>query len=251
MDHPRQWDLVQRGFELASQRLRESGVKNELVGPLDQIRWDTPVRDAVRKITERRWKRDAMVSAEHELVEIREALTKVIDDIEPVMQHARNVIAKFSPTIPQMAQQTADQLREMEETKTEVADTLENEDAAQQPETSEAARQQEEVTQDVSKASEDVARAARHERRLNNAAVAEPLQNAANNIQQVAQNESANAQAQLNEATVEAEQGEANGIARALRPISKCLQNGRRKSSSLGRASFMVATWCDEGRLIL
>ena len=38
-----QWDLVQRGFELASQRLREAGVKNELVGPLDQIRWGTPV----------------------------------------------------------------------------------------------------------------------------------------------------------------------------------------------------------------
>jgi len=127
MDHPRQWDLVQRGFELASQRLREAGVKNELVGPLDQIRWDTPVRDAGRKITERRWKRDAMVSAGHELVQIREALTKVIEDIEPVMQDARNVIGKFSPTIPQMAQQTADQLREMEETTTETADAVESE----------------------------------------------------------------------------------------------------------------------------
>ncbi len=127
MDHPRQWDLVQRGFELASQRLREAGVKNELVGPLDQIRWATPVRDAGRKITERRWKRDAMVSAGHELVQIREALTKVMADIEPVMQDARNVIGKFSPTIPQMAQQTADQLREMKEATTETADAVESE----------------------------------------------------------------------------------------------------------------------------
>ncbi len=137
MDHPRQWDLVQRGFELASQRLREAGVKNELVGPLDQIRWSTPVRDAGRKITERRWKRDAMVSAGHELVEIRDALTKVIKDIEPVMQDARNVIGKFSPTIPQMAQQSADQLREMEQATTETADAVEQDEAAQKPITAE------------------------------------------------------------------------------------------------------------------
>lgn len=141
MDHPRQWDLVQRGFELASQRLREAGVKNELVGPLDQIRWDTPVRDAGRKITERRWRRDLMTSAGHELVQIREALTKVMEDIEPVMQDARNVIARFSPTIPQMAQQTADQLREMEEATTETADTVEKEDAAQQPDAADAEKE--------------------------------------------------------------------------------------------------------------
>lgn len=139
MDHPRQWDLAQRGLELAVQRLREAGVKNELVGPLDAIRGSTPVRDAGRKITERRSKRDAMVSAGHELVEIRDALTKVIKDIEPVMQDARNVIAKFSPTIPQMAQQTADQLREMEEATTDTADAVEKDDAAEKPDAAEGA----------------------------------------------------------------------------------------------------------------
>ncbi|MEJ7592523.1 MAG: hypothetical protein WKF77_13305 [Planctomycetaceae bacterium] len=126
MDHPRQWDLVQRGFELGSQRLREAGVKNELVGPLDQVRWATPVRDAGRKISERRWKRDAMIGAGHELVQIRDELAKVIDDLQPVMADARAVIAKFSPTIPQMAQQTAEQIREMEEATTATADAVES-----------------------------------------------------------------------------------------------------------------------------
>ena len=126
IDHPRQWDLIQRGFELATQRLREAGVKNELVGPLDQIRWSTPVRDAGRKITERRWKRDAMIGAGHELVEIRDELAKVVESLKPVMAEARAVIAKYSPTIPQMAQQTAEQLREMEEATTATADAVES-----------------------------------------------------------------------------------------------------------------------------
>ena len=140
MDHPRQWDLVQRGFELGSQRLREAGVKNELVGPLDQIRWGAPVRDAGRKISERRWKRDAMIGAGHELVLIRDELAKVIDDLQPIMADARAVIAKVSPTIPQMAQQTAEQIREMEEATTATADTVEKKDDAAEPESAEAAQ---------------------------------------------------------------------------------------------------------------
>ena len=147
MDHPRQWDLVQRGFELGSQRLREAGVKNELIGPLDQIRSATPVRDAGRKITERRWQRDAMVGAGHELVQIRDDLAKVLESLEPVMADARAIIAKYSPTIPQMAQQAADQLREMEKATTETADAVEKEDAATQPESAEAAQQLAELEQ--------------------------------------------------------------------------------------------------------
>lgn len=140
IDHPRQWDLIQRGFELASQRLREAGVKNELVGPLDQIRWGTPMRDAGRKITERRWKREAMIGAGHEVVEIRDELAKVLKDLKPVMDEARAVIAKYSPTIPQMAQQAAEQLRKMEEATTETADAVEKDEAAKTPESPDTAQ---------------------------------------------------------------------------------------------------------------
>ncbi len=125
IEHPRQWDLIQRGFELASQRLREAAVKNELVGALDQIRWNAAVRDAARKISERRWKRDDMVSAGNELVSIREDLEKVRKDLEPVMADARAIIARYSPSIPQMAAQTAEQIRQMEEATTSAADTAE------------------------------------------------------------------------------------------------------------------------------
>lgn len=149
MDHPRQWDLVQRAFELASQRLREAGVKNELVSQLDQIRWSAPVRDAARKITERRWKRDAMIGAGHELTEIRDNLAKVMGELQPVMAEARAVIAKYSPTIPEMAEQAAEQLRQMEEDTTAAADAVEEAQAsAEKPSETDVAEEKTETQAD-------------------------------------------------------------------------------------------------------
>lgn len=125
MDHPRQWDIVNQGFELASRRLREAKVDKELVGKLDELRQSSPVRNVSRKIGERRWKRDAMIGAGHELVEIREDLRSINEDLQPIMADARAIIAKFAPTIPQMAQQAADQLRELEKETTQTADSVE------------------------------------------------------------------------------------------------------------------------------
>ena len=129
IDHPRQWDVVQRGFELAVQRLREAGVDNELVVKLDQLLASVAVRDAQRKITQRRSNRDAMIAAGHELVEIRDDLAIVVEELQPTMAEARAIIAKYAPTIPQMAQQAAEQLRQMEQATTEVADAVEQPDA--------------------------------------------------------------------------------------------------------------------------
>ena len=154
IEHPRVWDLVQRGFELASQRLREAGVKNEIVGAFDQTRWTAEARDAARKIIERRWKREAMISAGHELVKIRDQLSAVIKTIEPVMEDARNVVRRYSPTIPQMAAQTAEQIRELEEVTTETADVVEQQNTSpQKPETAlqleELEQRQESINQQI------------------------------------------------------------------------------------------------------
>lgn len=125
MDHPRQWDVVQQGFELASQRLREAKVDNGIIAKLDQIRWSPAMKDAQRKISERRWKRDESVTGAHELVQIRQQLNEVVEELQSVMADARAVIAQFAPTIPQMAQQAADQLRKMEESTSDTADIAE------------------------------------------------------------------------------------------------------------------------------
>jgi hypothetical protein len=62
------------------------------------------------------------------------------------------------------------------------------------------AEQQGDVVNDVSQAATDVERAARHERRLGKAALAEPLDKAAQRIQRVADDETASAQQTLVEA---------------------------------------------------
>jgi hypothetical protein len=136
LEHPRQWEFIGKAFELASQRLREAGVQREIVDKFDKIRWSPEMRDASRKITERRWKRGKVTGAGHEIVGLREKLEDLDSEIQPVMAEARKIIAKYAPTIPQMAKQAADDLRELEKETTESADNLEQPEST--PETQEA-----------------------------------------------------------------------------------------------------------------
>lgn len=131
LDHPRQWDLVQQMLERASEQLRNAKVSDQLVNRLNETRWSDAVREASRKIGERRWKRGSMIGANHELVEMRDQLEAFVTELKPVMAEARAIIAKYAPTIPQMAQQAADQLRELEKETTDTADQIEQEQTAE------------------------------------------------------------------------------------------------------------------------
>lgn len=125
IEHPRQWDLVTLAMELASERLKQAGVDRQLVDQLNQIRWSESVREAGRKIGERRSRRDAFVSAGHDLVELQEQLDAVVAAAEPVMADARAIIAKYAPTIPQLARHAAQDLRELESRTMTAADAVE------------------------------------------------------------------------------------------------------------------------------
>lgn len=150
IDHPRQWDLVQQLLELASNNLHQAGVKDELYNQLNQVRWSQSVRDAGRKINERRWNRNLMVGAAHELLEIRDALAQVVEDLEPTMADARSIIAKYAPTIPQMAQQAAEQLRQLEEETVDTADQVEQQKSPEtQQQIAELDQQQEEINNQI------------------------------------------------------------------------------------------------------
>ena len=132
IEQPRQWDVVQQAMEIASQQLQQAGVERTHYEKLNQVRWSMPVRDAGRKISERRWRRDSMVGAGHELEQLRDDLAVVVKDVEPVMAEARAIIAKYAPTIPEMARQAAEDLHELEEQTTDTADVAEQ---TEQPET--------------------------------------------------------------------------------------------------------------------
>lgn len=124
-DHPRQWDVVNKGLEQAVNKLRAAKVNHEIMGRLDQVRWSPPSQDAGRKISKRRWERDDFVNAASNLIEMRDQMQPVGYEIEAVMEDARAIIAKYAPTIPEMAQQAANQLRELEDATTDAADAAE------------------------------------------------------------------------------------------------------------------------------
>ena len=125
MDHPRQWDLIKKGMETGVNWLRWSGVPKDIMTKFDQVRWSNPVNEAERKIGQRRWVRKDPVAAGYDLVELRDLLNVPSAELKPVMAEARAVIAKYAPTIPQMAQQAADQIRELEEQTADAADEIE------------------------------------------------------------------------------------------------------------------------------
>lgn len=133
IDHPRQWDVVYKGFEQAINKLRSARVDNETMGRLDQVRKSSPAQEAGRKLTKRRWQREDLVGAASDLVEFRDQMRPPSYEVEAAMAAARAIIAKYAPTIPQMAQQAAEQLRQLEAQTTDVADAIEQ--AAEQSET--------------------------------------------------------------------------------------------------------------------
>lgn len=150
LDHPRQWDLFQKSMEFASNALRDARIDSKIVDEMNQIRWSQSVRDADRRIGVRRWQREAIVPATHELSEIHSRLTELSSLLEPVLAEARAIIAKYAPTIPEMAQQSADRIREFERSTTQTADRLQApDDADAVNQMSELQRQQEALNQQI------------------------------------------------------------------------------------------------------
>ncbi|MEO8497384.1 MAG: hypothetical protein ABI614_20125, partial [Planctomycetota bacterium] len=50
IEHPRQWDVVQKGLDEAINKLRRAGVDQKIMAKFDQARWSEPAREAGRKI---------------------------------------------------------------------------------------------------------------------------------------------------------------------------------------------------------
>ncbi|MCA9146228.1 MAG: hypothetical protein KDB05_25745, partial [Planctomycetales bacterium] len=125
IEHPRQYDVIQKGLDEAINKLRRAGVDNQLMTKFDQVRWSEPAREAGRKIGQRRWSREHLLGAGSDLMELRDLLAPAVYDLEPILAEARATIAKYAPTIPLMAQMAAEQLRQLEEQTAQIADTLE------------------------------------------------------------------------------------------------------------------------------
>ncbi len=106
----------------------------------------------------------------------------------------------------QFAGEAADSIEKLKQAAAGLKTDFGNQLTPAQNQIAAAEQRQQELTEDVQAAAGDVARAARHERRLNNPALAESLQQTAQNIRQAASQESAAAEQQLAAAETEAAQ---------------------------------------------
>jgi len=149
LDSPRQWDLIASGFESSSQHIREAGVDREIHQKVDQVRWSGDVGKANAKISERRWKWERLVSSDTELIKVRTDTEEAIELMDPVMVEARAIIAKYAPTIPEMARQAADALRAAEAQSVDAADAIEQETEDGEEAVAEVAEQQEQINQQL------------------------------------------------------------------------------------------------------
>jgi hypothetical protein len=115
IDQPRHWDLLQQSLDTAARRLTEARVDNAVINRINQTRWSPAARDAGRRISERRWRRDILTATGHELDDMAAELTAAMQDLQAAMAAARAVLARFAPSIAQLAKNAADEVRKLEE----------------------------------------------------------------------------------------------------------------------------------------
>lgn len=130
LDHPRQWEAITDGCEHIAKGLNAAKYPQELVNRIDHLRWSRPAHEAGSKISDRRWRHANHVAAAYELAEMKAELDETLEEIQPIMDEARALIAQYAPTLSEMARQAAKELRELEEQTDETAEKL----AAAEPE---------------------------------------------------------------------------------------------------------------------
>ncbi|MCA9082767.1 MAG: hypothetical protein KDA81_01860 [Planctomycetaceae bacterium] len=145
-DHPRQWDVINQSFESISHRLNDAKVSPEIRSHFDQARWSRFVHDIGRKVSERRWRRNDLVSADRELEALQQLLVTVREELEPAMLEARELIAQFAPDVVQLAETSALELRKLENQTTDAADQLErSQNSAAEEQVRDVAQQQQAI----------------------------------------------------------------------------------------------------------
>ncbi|MBM4090478.1 MAG: hypothetical protein FJ276_13810, partial [Planctomycetes bacterium] len=122
VDHPRRWDAFHASLEAVHLKARDAQYPPAIVSAVSNLRWTAAANAASRKITSRRYKHDPQATAVHELVAVRSELAAILEQVAPLMDQARAIIAQYVPTIPEMARNAASDLRQFEQQTIAAAD---------------------------------------------------------------------------------------------------------------------------------
>lgn len=124
-NHPILFDSFGERLENAVKLLRQANVPNELVDPIERLRWHEANSKAGQKINNRRWENSAPVSAAAELNQLSEQLAAANAKLEPVIQRARSKIAEQAPSLGELAQKAANATRELQQQTESLAKAVE------------------------------------------------------------------------------------------------------------------------------
>ncbi|MFO0136218.1 MAG: hypothetical protein ACK56U_21680 [Planctomyces sp.] len=152
IDQPRHWDLLQHALDAAVRRLGEARVEAAVINRLNQTRWSAEARDAGRRISERRWRREVLTATGHELDDMAAEMAAAAVDLQPAMAQARAVLAKYAPSVSQLAERAAEQVRALEEQTLQAADAAEQEQQnpqAEKPQLAQLQQQQQQVNDQI------------------------------------------------------------------------------------------------------
>ncbi|MCR9199622.1 MAG: hypothetical protein NXI04_13320 [Planctomycetaceae bacterium] len=122
--HPNDWEAITGQLDQAIRKLPLAGLHGDVVHQYQQMRWTPPMREADRKLKQRRWQRERIVSASADLSEVHAMLSEAHVPLHAAMAAARAVIAQYAPTIPELAREIAADIRQLEESSTEAADAI-------------------------------------------------------------------------------------------------------------------------------
>jgi hypothetical protein len=132
LSHLRQWDSMNHRFDLTHAWMKESGFPAPVADKINALRWG-PNANAIRQKLEprRSANNETMLNTAPELQELLGQFDAIALEAQPTIDAARKLLARFSPTVSQLAQLAAQKTKELEQ-KTENPETPAKENAKQQ-----------------------------------------------------------------------------------------------------------------------
>ncbi|MEC9094161.1 MAG: hypothetical protein VX438_15740, partial [Planctomycetota bacterium] len=153
-DHPRQWEAIVYGLEFSAAQLSSAGIDSatedhdrRIVTKIGQLRSSTEFNRINQKIGQRRSQRNQVVSAATELSTLRNNVANLNRELKPAMDEARAIIQKYAPTITELAEEAARDIRELEQQTTDAAENSESDPQDNQQEIKNLEKKQEQINQ--------------------------------------------------------------------------------------------------------
>ncbi len=93
--------------------LRQAGVSNDLVAPLEALRWSESSNKAGQKIDPRRWSADPVLSAAEDLQQLQKNFKRSRPSLIALLKKLGDAIAEVGPKVSDLARNAAEQMKEL------------------------------------------------------------------------------------------------------------------------------------------